>query len=295
MRTEALRACPGCGGESFRRVLEGLDFDFGTGRYRIDQCDRCRLRFTNPRPIPEDVPLLYEDRSFETLPGQGTPLGRVRRARLERRLRSIAKRLGAGRARASDVGTGDGFFALVAAGMPWCGHMTAVDFFPQPPPGLRAAIAAGEIDYHGLDAYLADDAKYDVVFARFVLEHVRDPREFLSALGRKLAPRGTLVIEVPNWRSLWRKLFGRYYSELSLPAHTFHYDPSALEGLLSGFDCEIREDVHGVVLAKSLGNALGRRVARTGLLAMTALGIELAADTLVGPPANMTVLATKRE
>ncbi len=294
LRTETLQACPACGAPRFHTVLEGADFDFGTGGYRIEQCDGCQLRFTNPRPIPEDVPLLYADRTFETLPTGDSALGRLREARLKHRLRALARRFPeAARLRCCDVGTGDGFFALIGAGMPWCAHMTAVDFFPEPPAGLQAALASGALDYLGLEAFFADAAVYDVVFLRFVLEHVRDPREFLAAFGRKLAPHATLVIEVPNWKSLWRKLFGKYYSELSLPAHTFHYDPAVLRSLLVGFECEVLENVHGVVLAKSLGNAVGSPVARTGPLAMAALGLELLADTLIGPPANMTVIARK--
>jgi len=291
IRTETLTACPICASATLRTALLGRDFDLHTGDYRIDQCGACGLRFTNPRPIAEDVPLLYADRSFETLPAGSSPLARLRRARLTRRIRAIAK--GQSPKRWADIGTGDGFFAEVVSEQPFCARMTAVDFFDEPPALLRNAVASGQVEYSSLAAFFAGNARYDVICARFVLEHVQDPRAFVASLRERLESGGLLVVEVPNWNSIWRRVFGKYHAELSLPAHTFHFDPDTLRGIMTGFHCEIREDIHGVTLGKSLGNVFGSAIARTGPLAMAALGIELLIDAVIGPPSNMTLLATK--
>lgn len=294
IHTETLSACPVCAGTELHKVLDGEDFVNGTGRYRIEACRTCGIRFTNPRPIAEDVPLLYADRSYSNLPLGTTPLAHLRRARLTRRVRGLLGDRPAGTVRCADIDTGDGFFALIVAEQPFCAHMTAIDFFPSPPPLLCALPHGGRITYQSQSAFLAgDDDPFDVIFARFVLEHVAQPLTFLGDLHARLRPGGLLVIEVPNWNSVWRRLFGRYYCDLCLPIHTFHYDPSAMPALLPGFRVEVRQDIHGIVLGKSLGNYLRRNVAYTGPLSMAILCIELAVDYSIGPPANMTVLATR--
>lgn len=52
------------------------------------------------------------------------------------------------------------------------------------------------------------DERYDVIVMGFVLEHVDDPMMILSRFRRFLAPRGKIVIAVPNGASLHRR-FGK--------------------------------------------------------------------------------------
>lgn len=293
LRTETLLACPACSGTEIQEVLHGDDFDNRTGKYRIDACQECGIRFTNPRPIAEDVPLLYADSTSEPLPVGRTLLGRLRKARQSRRVRRLLGDRQRRTVRCADIGTGDGFFAKLVSEEPFCKHMTAVDFIPKPPPLLRELPADARISFQSQTSFLADTDPMDVIFARFVLEHVGNPRTFLNDLARRLRPGGLLVVEVPNWNSIWRRLFGKYYSDLHLPIHTFHLDPALMPALLPGFRVEVRQDIHGIVLRKSLGNVFGGGSARLGLLGMAALAVEIAVDLTVGPPANMTVLATR--
>jgi 2-polyprenyl-3-methyl-5-hydroxy-6-metoxy-1,4-benzoquinol methylase len=49
---------------------------------------------------------------------------------------------------------------------------------------------------------------YDVVVARQVIEHVRDPQSFLNACGSMLAPGGTCLIETgdpSSWQARWQR------------------------------------------------------------------------------------------
>ena len=290
VRKQIVSSCPLCRSGHWTPVLEGEDFDTGSGSYQICCCAECGLKFTNPCPIAADLPLLYEDREFESMP-TSTPLSRLRAARLARRVRRLRPHFPQGQLACADLGTGDGFFATVVANEPFCKRMLAVDLFEVPPPLL--ARQGGFVEYASFDRTYASSEKFDVVFARFVLEHVHDPHDFARRVGALLNPGGALVIEVPNWNSRWRTMLGRYYSELSLPAHTLHFEPATLTRLLLDWhDVRIFEDQHGMVLGKSLGNWLGRPVQRTGPLTLALLPLELAVD-LIGPPPNMTAIARK--
>jgi len=48
--------------------------------------------------------------------------------------------------------------------------------------------------------------KFDVIVASYILEHVKDPVFVLSHLKQFLNPNGTILITVPNARSLHRKI-----------------------------------------------------------------------------------------
>jgi SAM-dependent methyltransferase len=71
-------------------------------------------------------------------------------------------------------------------------------------------------------------ARFDVVTAFHVLEHLPDPVAALRRMLGWLDPDGLLVVEVPNAGGLGARLFGRAWSALELPRHLFHFSPETL-------------------------------------------------------------------
>ncbi|HKB23770.1 MAG TPA: class I SAM-dependent methyltransferase, partial [Methylomirabilota bacterium] len=72
-------------------------------------------------------------------------------------------------------------------------------------------------------------ARFDVVTAFHVLEHVPDPVAVLRRMLGWLAPGGLLIVEVPNAGGLGATLFGGAWSGLELPRHLSHFTPVTLE------------------------------------------------------------------
>ncbi|MBL8487344.1 MAG: methyltransferase domain-containing protein [Rhodocyclaceae bacterium] len=68
----------------------------------------------------------------------------------------------------------------------------------------------------------------DVIAAFLVLEHVPSPAGFLAAAAARLAPGGTLVVEVPDLSRYDRADVGALCDD-----HLFHFDPVSL-GVLAG-------------------------------------------------------------
>jgi len=62
LRTETLQHCPICRGTSLRRLLVAPDYESHSGVYGIDECGECTTAFTNPRPVEDELPKLYEKR-----------------------------------------------------------------------------------------------------------------------------------------------------------------------------------------------------------------------------------------
>lgn len=53
-------ACPRCGGQRASRIYSAEDYLYGVpGTFHAESCDDCGLWFQNPRPVAEDIPLLY--------------------------------------------------------------------------------------------------------------------------------------------------------------------------------------------------------------------------------------------
>jgi len=80
----------------------------------------------------------------------------------------------------------------------------------------------------------------DIVVLWHVLEHLREPGDYLRQIRDLLKLGGSLVLAVPNEGSIQSRWFGKYWFHLDLPRHLYHFNPLSLETLLSvsGFTLE---------------------------------------------------------
>jgi SAM-dependent methyltransferase len=71
-----------------------------------------------------------------------------------------------------------------------------------------------------------------------VLEHLYDPRAYLTSAWELLAPDGRLVVQVPNAGCWQFRLLGRRWNGLDIPRHLFDYRDRHVERLLEecGFE-----------------------------------------------------------
>jgi 2-polyprenyl-6-hydroxyphenyl methylase/3-demethylubiquinone-9 3-methyltransferase len=105
---------------------------------------------------------------------------------------------------ALDVGCGAGLLAEPLARLG--AAVTAIDAAPELIEVARQH-AAGHglaIDYRAA-AVEAIEGRFDLITALEVIEHVADPRAFIAALAKRLAPGGLLILSTPNATG-WSKL-----------------------------------------------------------------------------------------
>jgi 2-polyprenyl-6-hydroxyphenyl methylase/3-demethylubiquinone-9 3-methyltransferase len=107
--------------------------------------------------------------------------------------------------RAADVGCGAGLLAEPLARLG--AHVTGIDAAPEniAAARLHAEGQGLEIDYRtgGVETLTGP---YDLVTSLEVIEHVRDPRNFVLGLADAMAPDGLLILSTPNRTSLSRLL-----------------------------------------------------------------------------------------
>ena len=103
-------------------------------------------------------------------------------------------------ARCLDVGCGGGDVTVALSRMVPQGHVTGIDF-----DGSKILLAQGEaktlgienVDFRAEDVTAGPqtDDRYDLIYVRFVLTHLRDPAAALARFYNQLKPGGMLAVE----------------------------------------------------------------------------------------------------
>ena len=269
---EKVDLCPVCcspdHGILYSDVIDNTFFT-ASGRWTIMSCFFCRTAFLSPRPTANSIANAYES-YYTHRGGQGqiesTKLNLFRRLRrlfangyinqrygtkrtpelklhslltnllpiksvLDAQFRYLPKPLNG--QKLLDVGCGNGDFLINAKEMGWDAS------------GLEPDVAAVSVARdRGLNIYkgtindLEDISNYyDAVTISHVIEHVHQPREFLSSIYKILKYNGLIYIDTPNIQSFGAKNFGKNWRGIESPRHLTLFNPNSLKSLLlsSGF------------------------------------------------------------
>ncbi|MEJ2540240.1 MAG: class I SAM-dependent methyltransferase [Gemmatimonadota bacterium] len=233
---EEVTACLACGGTRWRTEVEvRAQMHPEPEPFTFVRCASCGLVFLNPRVPASELGRYYTD---AYLPYRGpeawgpfAPLVALELAATDRkrvrRVRRFAGTVGTG-TRVLDVGCGRPSFLkrlVEATGAVGIG----VDFSdagwrdePDRWRGLDLRVGGADVDL---------DAPVDVVTMWHYLEHDYRPRETLERV-RGLAPRGCLVVEVPDHDGWTRRRHGGWWAGYHAPRHTALYTPETLGTLL---------------------------------------------------------------
>jgi SAM-dependent methyltransferase len=300
LQLEMLSHCPLCGNDKgFRQLLTATDYESRTGDYPIMICSACGLAFTNPRPTEASIPALYDTRATSDFApgGKRSLTQKLRSWVIDRYLVKRIPHPSASTIAVLDFGCGDG---ALAAGVMRHAHrrtmsisITAVDFHFMPPAML--ADCGPEVRYVNYWHWKEESARYDVIFLRHVLEHHPEPTRLLEELSKALTPAGVLHVEVPNRRSVWAHIFGKYFFAYYVPRHLLHFDEKSLSrtiqaGGLSVLDVQ---QGHTPLIGKSLGYALSRDIDNLGVVGLLSYLPQVLLDLVFGRSTTLRVAARK--
>ena len=235
-RSENCSLCGSTGIDVYRELKDRL---FGTpGEWQITQCSNkdCALAWINPQVTKEALPSLYvnyythaEDEVASDSPANPTfaerlldglrKLSGFEKAKNNANLMYLSDQAAG---RVLDVGCGDGLRLNLFSELGWTAEGQDVDVAAVE--NARSAtghtIHLGEVGSLGLD-----QGGYDAVVSNHVLEHVLDPRLFLSELKGLLRPGGKLVVVVPNFSGSGHAIFGPDWIGNDPPRHLSHFSP----------------------------------------------------------------------
>ncbi|HEY0405199.1 MAG TPA: class I SAM-dependent methyltransferase, partial [Pyrinomonadaceae bacterium] len=238
------------------------------GKFRYVQCRACHLVYQDPRPTIADLPKCYSNyhtHEAEALPqsftGEWTGASRwIRGGVLARKygyrhlaparretlaaclldiLPPVRNRarcyLGAslpafaGEGRALDIGTGAGRYAASLKRLGW--QVTGVEFDP--------TAAANAAERYGLTIQTGtlEDARFssesfDFISMFHVIEHLPDPLATLRECFRVLRQGRRIMLRTPNFDSLTRREFGKFWRGVEAPRHLCLFNGESLRRAL---------------------------------------------------------------
>ena len=171
---------------------------------------------------------------------------------------------------AMDVGCGAGLLSEALARLG--AKVTGIDAAPEVIAVARDhATAMGlEIDYRAADV-LDVEGQFDLITCMEVIEHVAEPQAFITALAKRLAPGGLLILSTPNatgWSKLLMITLGEGLGQIPKGTHDFDkfIAPDGMKQLLAkaGLDCV---DVEGIAWSPTRGLHLSEDVRLNYLVA----------------------------
>jgi SAM-dependent methyltransferase len=214
--TDEVPDCALCGGTGQRTLLTGVaDERCGTaGLWEIVGCAACGLAFLSPRPDTESIGRYYPPGVVEH-PGLAQGFADAE-ADIVARLRPVVGTV-------LDVGCASGGFmsAMSARGWTVCGIEPRES-------AAQLASALGRVHAGGIETAPFEPGTFDVVTFWSVLEHVHEPVGALRQASRLLKPGGVVVLLVPNFGGIERRVFRRHFFGLDVPRHLYHFTPRTI-------------------------------------------------------------------
>lgn len=233
-------ACAFCGTRVADRIYGGLlDVRYGnSGTFGIVRCPSCGLCWLDPRPDPANVLDFYNGSRY--VPFQDRRESRSRLRAVARSALSVPYEMrygeidsiSGGRGRAMlDIGCGTGHRLEAMGRAGWLVYGIEVD-------RDAAALAAdraggrGHVLTGSVMAARFPAESFDLITLSHVLEHLYNPVSALRLIHQWLRPDGELVLWVPNFGSLERRIFGRHWAALDVPRHVTHFSLGTLSTAL---------------------------------------------------------------
>lgn len=227
--------CPVCNSRNISLKYRVPDRHYrNEGMFTLDRCKDCGLVFLNPMYTDEELGKFYPEESyyayhteFDKVPVKNSFKRRLLNFFL---LESGKKNIPDGEnKKVLDIGCGNGWVLNQYRQKGW--SVFGVE------PGMAAAEAgnkAGLNIFHGTLLQAKFNAnEFDLILTNHSFEHIYNPNEVLLEVFRILKPDGKIVMGIPNYSGLNRRITGKYWYFLGAPVHTFNYSVNNIKLLFA--------------------------------------------------------------
>jgi 2-polyprenyl-3-methyl-5-hydroxy-6-metoxy-1,4-benzoquinol methylase len=242
---ETITTCPLCSNRDFSPFLECVDHTVTREVFRIVRCTSCGFTFTNPRPHQIDIEKYYE--SDEYISHSNTSRGIinfvyqvVRRYTIREKLRLIHILTHKAKPETQnllDIGCGTGEFLHACQKEGW--KIQGIE----PSPNAREFAVKRYNLKVGEEGELSTlpDGSFDIITLWHVLEHIHGLDKRMHELNRLLTSQGSIVIAVPNCRSLDAEIYKEHWAAYDVPRHLYHFTPDTMRRLVHNYGMKIVE------------------------------------------------------
>lgn len=189
------------------------------------QCDGCGLVCTDPDVVPAPAVELYDQEYFterNAYLAQAAAFSATFAHILD--LTAVFKPSG----RLIDIGCGPGLLLDMARRRGYTVQGCDISLW-----ATQYAREQGlDVQTGDLHAVRYPTGQFDAAVVNHTLEHISDPRAFLTEVYRILAPTGIIVVGVPNFASLMSQLMRERWAGLLPDQHLWHFTPRTLHKML---------------------------------------------------------------
>jgi len=225
MRKDTLR-CPLCGDGQVVHFISAPDrFHWRRDEYSLLRCSTCSCVWLTSPPKPEEMWLHYDEDYHRAIMAAGEKSAPSRWQR-QRELISRHKKCGA----ILDIGCSSGGFLGTMKGESW--KLCGIEMEATTAAKAKAATGAEVFVGDAVDAPISAES-FDVITCFDVLEHIYQPRQFLTKVLEWLRPGGIFYAGLPNIDSWEARMLGTYWYGLELPRHLFHFSPRSLRYVMT--------------------------------------------------------------
>lgn len=251
------QGCEICGSTQRRLLFRGPDRLMQLpGLFSIVRCEACGLLYQHPQLTWQELEPYYE--------GDYTafaPIVQDERSTLRRWI----KRVGVLKQRhyverfcregtLLDIGCGTGLFlAEMQTTGRW--QLAGVEPMPEAAHYVQNRLGIPVVREVFEEASLPKESQ-DVVTMWHVLEHVASPSLTLDKVWQLLKPGGYFIFSIPNYESLGRRVFGRYWVGWDQPRHLFVFPRQTLITMLERHGFEVVDKRCFLITYHSLGHSL---------------------------------------
>lgn len=250
---EKLIFCPICESDNIQHFSRIKDFSVSGETFQVDQCDSCRLLFTNPRPLPSELWKYYKSENYVSHTNKGNNtvnfLYKLARTQTLRWKYNLVRKFTP--VSLLDYGCGTGHF------LSYC-KTKGLEVYGFEPDNQARDIAGnkvGETIYADISLI---DKSFDVVTLWHVLEHVSLLSDTMLWLKQKLNKNGRVIIAVPNYESYDAGIFKEFWAAYDVPRHLYHFSKASLTTLANKYGFCV-ESIHPMKLDSFYVSLLSNR------------------------------------
>ena len=226
--------CPICMIDNAELLWMAKDYTyFIPGEFPLVRCRECGLVYLRTRPSPEEINNYYPNEYLpyrKPIQEEKNPLMRWARERnIKKRVQTIKSTMQNIKGNILDIGCSTGIFLNAIQKEGWI--VKGIDINP--------SVAQFAHDYFGIDVFIGELSEagypsefFDAITLWDTWEHTFNPVDTIKEIRNILKDNGLIYITLPNWESLDRRIFGKFWVGFDTPRHLFAFPTRVLERIL---------------------------------------------------------------